>query len=325
MRQIVKTTFTEMLGIEHPVLVAPMFLISNSEMVIAALEAGATAAIPALNYRSEEAMIAAISEIRQKCSKPFGFNLIVNKSNPKFLRQLEVLCQMKVDYIITSLGSPEEVIKRCKPLGIKVFCDVVNLEYAKKVEALGADALIAVNSSAGGHCGPLPSDVLIPLLVKNCNIPVISAGGVGKGKHIKQALELGASGVSVGTLFIASDEAPVSAEYKQALIDFSPQDIVLTSRLSGTPLTVINTPYVRQIGTKPSFLEVLMKKYPFFKKQLKLLIAFRGMKKIEKSAFKATYKTVWCAGPSIGFITKIRPLKEIVQTLMEEFNETQDN
>jgi nitronate monooxygenase len=116
MRQIVKTSFTEMLGIEHPVLVAPMFLISNSEMVIAALEAGATAAIPALNYRTDEAMIAAIEEIRQKSSKPFGFNLIVNKSNPRFKKQLETLCKMKVDYIITSLGSPEEVIKRCKPL-----------------------------------------------------------------------------------------------------------------------------------------------------------------------------------------------------------------
>jgi nitronate monooxygenase len=208
-------------------------------------------------------------------------------------------------------------------LGIKVFCDVVNLEYAKKVEALGADALIAVNSSAGGHCGPISQEELVPLLVKNCTIPVISAGGVGKGKHIAQALKLGASGVSVGTLFIASFEAPVSQEYKQALIDFGAEDIVLTSRLSGTPLTVINTPYVQQIGTKPGFLERLMKKFPSLKKQLKLLIAFRGMRKIEKSAFKATYKTVWCAGPSIGYVHEIRPLKVIMQTLMDELKEIQ--
>jgi nitronate monooxygenase len=310
---------TKMLGIEFPLLVAPMFLISNSSMVVAALEAGVTAAIPALNYRTDHALRRAIREIREHTDKPFGFNLIVNKSNLRYKKQLETLCELQVDFIITSLGSPETVIKRCKPLGIKVFCDVVNLEYAKKVEALGADVLIAVGREAGGHCGPWPNKVLIPKLVANCNIPVIAAGGVGKGSHIKENLDLGAVGVSVGTIFIASAEAPASKEYKQALVDYGAKDIVLSSKLSGSPLTVINTPYVQQIGTKANFLERLMKKHRWMRKYIKMLIANRGMRKVEKAAFAATYQTVWCAGPSIEYVNKIRPLKEIVEQLVDEF------
>ena len=84
-------------------------------------------------------------------------------------------------YIITSLGNPREVIEKCRPLGVKVFCDVVDLKYAKKVEDLGADALIAVNNRAGGHAGHLSPKELITLLKENCSLPVISAGGIGKG------------------------------------------------------------------------------------------------------------------------------------------------
>ncbi len=310
-----KVTLREMLGIQQPVLVAPMFLISNATMTKAALDTGATAAIPALNYRTDEALRQAIGDIRKHSSKPFGFNLIVNKSNPRYKAQLNTLCEMKVDYIITSLGSPEEVIKRCKPLGIKVFCDVVNLEYARKVEALGADALIAVGSEAGGHCGPVSNKLLVPELVANCHIPVIAAGGVGNADHIRELMALGAAGVSVGTIFIASDEAPVSEAYKQALVDFGSNDIILSTKLSGSHLTVINTPYVQKIGTKAGWLEKLMKRNKWLKKYLKMFVFVRGMRKIEKAAFSATYQTVWVAGPSIEFIKNIRPLRKIMEEI----------
>jgi len=315
-----KNSFNEMLGIEYPIIVAPMFLISNVAMVIAALEAGATAALPALNYRTDSDLREAILEIRRKSDKPFGVNLIVNKSNPHYKSQLQTLCALKVSYIITSLGSPEEVINACKPLGIKVFCDVVNLEFARKAEALGADALIAVNNAAGGHCGSQMKEQLIPELVAHCHIPIISAGGVGHGKHIQEALDLGAQAVSVGTIFIASKEATVSEAYQQALIRYEAHDIVLTSKLSGTHLTVINTPYVQQIGIKAGFLERILLKNKWLKKYIKLLIALRGMKMIEKAAFSATYKTVWCAGPSIEYIHEIRPLKEILDGLVKEWH-----
>lgn len=313
-----KTTLTQLLGIDYPVIVAPMFLISNVEMAVATLESGASPALPALNFRSDADLRKAINEIRSRSNKPFGFNLIVNSSNPKYKKQLETLCALKVDYIITSLGSPEEVINRCKPLGIKVFCDVVNLDYAKKVESLGADAIIAVNRMAGGHCGALSKERLLPMLVNNCQIPIISAGGVSERKHIDEALALGAAGVSVGTIFIASEESPVSKEYKQALIDYGAKDIILSSRLSGMPLTIINTPYVQEIGTKSNWLERVMKKHKGLKKYIKMIIAIKGMKAIEKAAFSATYKTVWCAGPSIEAIREVRPLKVIMAELVKD-------
>ena len=173
-------TIDQMLGIDYPIIVAPMFLISNTKMIKAALQCGVTAAFPALNYRTDKELRDAIQEIRSVTNKPFGVNLIVNRSNPKYKGQLETLLELKVAYIITSLGNPNEVIERCKPLGIKVFCDVVDLAYAKKVEGLGADAVIAVNNRAGGHAGNLSPQELVKLLRDNCNIPVISAGGIAK-------------------------------------------------------------------------------------------------------------------------------------------------
>ena len=313
---MMKAELSTLLNIEHPIIMAPMFLISNTNMIIAALDSGITAAFPALNYRSIEEFSHAIDDIRAANNKPFGVNLIVNKSNIKYKAQLNVCIEKKVDFIITSLGSPKEVIKQCKPLGIKVLCDVVDLKYAKKVVDLGADALIAVTNIAGGHAGSQPPERLIPTLKENFNIPIIGAGGVSRKEDIENLQKLGADGVSVGTIFIASEEAPVSQEYKQALIDYKGKDIILTSNLSGSPLTVINTPYVQKIGTKAGFLSKLMYKNKRLKKYIKMFLAVKGMKTLEKSAFKSTYKTFWVAGPSIEHIHKIKPIAEIVKSLV---------
>jgi nitronate monooxygenase len=312
-------TLDKLLGIDFPLIVAPMFLISNTKMVKAALDSGVTAAFPALNYRTDAELRSAIAEIKSHSSKPFGVNLIVNRSNPKYRPQLKTLLDMKVAYIITSLGNPKEVIDACKPLGIKVFCDVVDLKYAQKVESLGADAVIAVNSMAGGHAGNIPPQELITLLKENCNIPIISAGGVATGQDLKQVMEWGAAGASVGTLFIACEEADITPEYKQAMVDYGAADIVRTTKLSGSALTVINTPYVQQLGTKANFLEYLMHRYKPLKKYVKMIIALQGMKAVEKAAFGATYKTVWCAGPAIEHVKSIQPISQIIRNVTKEF------
>lgn len=315
-------TLDKLLGIQYPIIVAPMFLISNTKMIKAALANGVTAAFPALNYRTDHELRTAIHEIKSTTEKPFGVNLIVNKSNIKYKEQLATLVEMNVAFIITSLGNPKEVIEACKPKGIKVFCDVVDLDYALKVEALGADALIAVNNRAGGHAGKISPQELIKTLRQNCRIPVISAGGVAHGADIKQAMDWGAAGVSVGTIFIACNEADISQEYKQAMVDYGEKDIVMSTKLSGSPLTVINTPYVQQMGTQANLLERLLNKNKRLKKYIKMFIAWRGMKQVEKAAFSATYKTVWCAGPAIEHVKSIRPMAEIVKTLTQEFEST---
>lgn len=314
-------TLDQILGIKYPVIMAPMFLISNTKMIKAAVDNGITAAFPALNYRTDKELRAAIQEIKSHSDKPFGVNLIVNKSNPKYKGQLETLLELGVAFIITSLGNPKEVIERAHEKGIKVFCDVVDLKYAQKVESQGADALIAVNSMAGGHAGKLSPKDLITLLKDNCNIPIISAGGVAQGADLKQAIEWGAAGASVGTIFIACDEADISQEYKQAIVDYGAKDVVLTTKMSGSALTVINTPYVQSIGTEATFWERLMHNNKRLKKYIKMLIAFRGMKQVEKAAKEATYKTVWCAGPSIEYVTSIKPIAEIIRKFTSEYSD----
>lgn len=315
----IETSLTEMLGIRYPIIVAPMFLVSNTKMVIEAIKAGATGAIPALNYRTLEDLRSAIREVKQTVEGPMGINLIVNKSNFLYKEQLAVICEEKVDYIITSLGSPEETIKMAHAHGVKVFCDVVNVEYALKVEKLGADAIIAVNNRAGGHAGNIPFEELVPQLKQACKIPVISAGGIGDGKGVKATLNAGADGLSMGSIFIASEEASVSNEYKQACVEYGADDIVMTTKISGTPCTVIKTPYVEKVGTKQNWLERTLNKNKRLKKWFKALTFVKGMKALRKAAFSATYKTMWCAGPSIEFVKEVKPLGKIIEQLIEEY------
>ena len=317
---MVKTWLTETFKIKYPIIMAPMFLVSNNEMLIEASKCGIMGCIPALNWRTPEEFENGIKELKEKCQGPFGINLIVNKSNVHLKKQIDICEKYVPDFIITSLGSPKEVIKRCAPKGTKVICDVVDLEYAKKVEELGADAVIAVNSGAGGHAGPTPSSILVPLLKANCSLPVISAGGIGTGSALFSTLALGAEGASIGSPFIATTESGVTDGYKKAAVDFGAKDIVMTSRVSGTPCTVINTPYVQKIGTEQNFIESYLNKNKQLKKYAKMLTYYKGMKAIENAAFSATYKTVWCAGPSIEFSNKIEPIKEIIDRLISEYD-----
>ena len=314
-----KQSLTSLLQIKCPVIMAPMFLVSNTKMVIEGMKSGVAGCIPALNYRTLEELKSAIQEL--KAAKvpggSFGFNLIVNKSNVKYKEQLRILCEEKVDFILTSLGSPEETINEAHKVGIKVFCDVTDLAFAKKVESLGADALVAVNNQAGGHRGNISPEELIKSLNENTSLPVISAGGVGSKADLDKMLSYGAVGVSVGSPFIASIESGVSQEYKQACVDYGAKDIVMTERISGTPCTVINTPYVQKVGTKQTWLETLLNKSKSLKKWVKMIRFYIGMKATEKAATQVTYKTVWVAGPSIENTKAILPVAEIVAKLVK--------
>ena len=313
-----KQLLTSLLQITHPVIMAPMFLVSNTKMVIEGMKSGVAGCIPTLNYRTLEELQVSIRELNaaKVPGGSFGYNLIVNKSNIKYKEQLRVLCEEGVDFIITSLGSPEETINAAHKVGIKVFCDVTDLAFAQKVENLGADALIAVNNLAGGHRGNLDPETLIKELNENTSLPVISAGGVGNKSDLDKMISYGAVGVSVGSPFIASIESDVSQEYKQACVDYGANDIVMTERISGTPCTVINTPYVQKVGTKQTGLETLLNKNKTLKKWVKMIRFYIGMKATEKAATQVTYKTVWVAGPTIENTKEILPVKDIVSNLI---------
>ena len=316
----IETEFTKMMKCDLPIIGAPMFLVSNVEMVVAMSEAGGVGSFPALNYRPIEQYRDALQAIRARTKKPIGVNVIVNKSNTRQAEDIKYALDAGVDLFITSLGSPADVIKEAHKNGAKVICDVTNLVHAQKVQDLGADGVVAVGTGAGGHAGPISPLVLVPWLKEKLTIPVIAAGGIARGSQIAAALTLGASAVHIGTRFIASKEASVDQAYKDAVVSSTPEDIVMTSRVSGTPAAVINTPYVQKLGGDLPLALRILKDNPYTKKYAVPLIHFLGMKSLENAASKPTWKTVWSAGQSVGLVEDILSCQEIMERLASEYD-----
>lgn len=314
----IETSFTKLMGCEYPIIGAPMFLVSDEDLVVAVSEAGGVGAMPSLNWRTTEEFRKAVQNVKARTKKPFGVNIIVNQANPRVATDLQVCVEEKVPMIITSLGNPKEVIKKMHAIGSKVFCDVTDLKYALKCEELGADGVIAVSTGAGGHAGPVSPLVLLPYLKKYLKIPVIAAGGIVTGQQAAATMMLGASAVQIGTRFIATPEAKVEQSYKDAILNAEPEDIVMTNKLSGTPCAVIRTPYIDKIGTDLNFIERTLLKNPKTKKYMKLVRSYIGSEALKKAVTGPTYKEVWCAGQSVGLIEKIQPAAEIVTEIASD-------
>lgn len=315
----IPTAFTQMMGCEYPIIAAPMFLVSNEAMVTEASNAGAVGGTPSLNWRTSADFDAALSIIQKGTQKPYAVNLIVNKASPRTDEDLDIIVKHKVPMVITSLGNPQKVIERVHAYGGKVFCDVTTLEYAKKVEDQGADGVIAVSAGAGGHAGGISPLVLLPYLKEHIRIPIVAAGGIATGRQILASLILGADAVQIGTRFIASTEAAATREYKSAIVTSEPDDIVLTRRISGTPASVINTPYIQRVGLDLSLVEKFLRKHPLTSKYAKMIRYVTGTKAVEHAAEKTTWKTVWGAGQGVGLIHDIKPVAEIVRSLAREY------
>jgi len=317
----IKSKLTDMLGIRYPIIQAPMFLVSNVDMVVAASEAGAIGTFPALNYRPIEKLQEALKQMKSRTQKPIGMNIIVNKSNTRAKDDLKYALDAGVNLFITSLGSPKEVIAEAHKNGAKVVCDVVNLEHAMKVQDLGADGVIAVGAGAGGHAGPLSPIVLVNWLTSKLDIPVIAAGGIANGATMASMMTLGAAGVSIGTRFIASHEAQVETAYKDAILKASPEDIVMTTRVSGTPAAVIKTPYIEKIGLDLPWYFQITKNNKHLKKYVTGLIHYLGSKSLEQAAVGPTWKTVWSAGQSVGLIEEVLTCEQIIKKLVDEYQQ----
>ena len=326
-----KTKLTQLLNIDFPMIMAPMFLVSNEEMLKASMNSGIAGCFPSLNYRHAGELETLLDKLNTEMSQlkvkgTYGINLIVQKTNPLYQKHLKICVEKKVPYYITSLGNPKEVIEQAHSYGAKVFCDVTNIQHAKKCFELGCDGLIAVGQGAGGHAGPNSLQVLIPSL--HHHFPdkiVISAGGISTGEGILSMLALGAAGVSVGTRFIASTEAPVNNDYKNAIVSSKMHDIVLTEKISGTPCTIIDTPFAKKIGYKQNWFEKTLSNNSRTKKYFKMWVQISGMKKLEQSVKPGNYKTLWCAGQSVELINDILPCKDLIERLKKETEESFKN
>ena len=323
----VQNELIQLLNIRFPLIMAPMFLVSDQEMMEAGIRSGVMSVFPTLNYRVKGSLEDVIDNLHlallQQQDSPgnFGVNLIVQKTNIFYKEHLAICVGRKVPFYITSLGNPRETIEKAHSYGAKVFCDVTNMKHAEKCAQEGCDGFIAVGYGAGGHAGSHPNYILIPSLKKQFpDIPVIAAGGIATGETMLSMLACGAQGVSVGTRFIASKEAKVSEAYKNSIVDSGMDDIVLSERISGTPCTIINTPYAQKIGLHQNWFEHWMSNNVRLKKYFKMLVQMKGMQKLEQAVKPGNYKNLWCAGESVEMIDDIISCEEIIKRMEEELD-----
>jgi nitronate monooxygenase len=315
-----------LLDIKHPIIMAPMFQVSNRAMLLAGIKAGTMATFPSLNFRDGAALAGLLDELnayrQESPGGSYGVNLIVQKTNLYYPKHLQICIDKKVPFYITSLGNPKEVIEAAHSYGAKVFCDVTNMQHAQKCADLGADGFIAVGQGAGGHAGPHPLQVLVPALKSSFpGKAIVAAGGIATGAGLLSVRALGADGASIGTRFIASKECGVNEAYKQAILQAGMDDIGMTTRLSGTPCTIINTDDAKKMGYTQTRFEKFMSKTPRTKKWFKMFVQVQGMKKLEQSVLPNNYKHLWCAGKSAELITEILSCEEIVRRIISEYDQ----
>jgi len=315
----IKTEFTQQFNVRYPIICAPMFLVSSVKMVVSACEAGGVGTFPALNYRPIERYRQTIKEIKSLTAKPFGINIIVQKSNKYQYKQIEHALEEKVPLIITSLGNPKEVIRLSHEVGTRVYCDVVGFEHAKKVADLGADGLIAVGFGAGGHAGDISPLTLIPNLVRMIKLPIIAAGSIVDGAGMAATFALGASAVYMGTRFIASKEAEVAEEYKNAITRAKSEDIVNTDRVDGFPGNFIRTKELEAVGLEKGLIEEILTKNKKIKRFISLSRAARSL--FGDMDSKVSYKTVYSAGHGVGLIDEVLSIQEIMAKTVGEYKE----
>ncbi|MEO0310658.1 MAG: hypothetical protein RIQ89_315 [Bacteroidota bacterium] len=314
------------LRLRFPVIMAPMFLVTNEPMLTAAMDAGIIASFPSLNYRKVEdlnAVLGRLNSHRASLKNAYGnfaVNLIVQKTNIFYKKHLAACVAHQVPIYITSLGNPTETIQQAHAYGAKVYCDVTNELHAQKCFDAGCDGFIAVSQGAGGHAGPNPLLLLIESLKKKFPAkPIWAAGGIATGTGILGAMAAGASAAYIGTRFIASTEAAVSQAYKDAIVNSKMDDIIMSNRISGTPCTIINTPYAQKIGTTQNWFEHWMSNNATTKKYFKMLVQKRGMDWLEKAIRPGNYNSLWCAGKSVELIQNIQPIAAILHDMEMEF------
>lgn len=235
----IRTAFTKMLKIDFPIIGAPMFLVSFEDLTVAISEAGGLGAFPLPNYRTVDDLRAALENIRRRTQKPIGVNIHLSGKFP-WKDQLAICLDAGVKFFLTSLGDPRLIIKDVHANGGKIFSDVVSLEQALKAADRGVDGLVAVASDAGGHCGTIPSIILVPYLKSKVGLPVVAAGGISTGTQMVAAIAVGACAVVVGTRLIATHESMAIQAYKDAVVSAKPEDIVCTDKISGNPATWIS-------------------------------------------------------------------------------------
>lgn len=317
-------SFTQMLGIKYPIIGGAMYPCSNPELVAAVSAAGGIGVVQpiSLTYVHKHQFREGLRYIRTLTPNPIGLNLLIEKSSQKYLEKnqqwLDIALEEGVRFFITALGNPAWVVKRVEGTGAKVFHDVTEKSWAQKAIDAGVHGLICVNNRAGGHAGNQTPEKLFQDL-KGFGVPLICAGGIGDKTQYRKALSLGYQGVQLGTRFIASKECTAHDDYKQAILAAKEEDIILTKKLTGVPVAVINTGYMKKRGSQVSGIENFLLNNARTKHWARMFYSLRSVWQLKQSLQQgASYKEFFQAGKSVAGIKEIQPVAEIIQNLVAE-------
>lgn len=296
-----------------PVIMAPMFLINNPNMVLRACEAGIIGTFPALNARTNEILEGWFEQITTEWDRiktanpdkkiaPWGINFISHRSNKRFTEDLQLIKKYQPPLIITSLGDPSPVVEIAHQYGGVVFSDVINVKFAKKAIEKGVDGLVLVCSGAGGHGGTYSPFAFIHEVKTFWDGPVVLAGAMSKGEDILAAEILGADFAYLGSRFIPAKESLANEAYKKMVIESRVEDIIYTDAFSGVNANYL-IPSIKQVGLDPEKLQ----------RKEKIDFSELGNPNIR------AWKDVWSAGQGVGAITQVQSLAEIVAELKQQY------
>ncbi len=301
-----------------PAVGAPLFIISNPDLVIAQCKAGIVGCFPALNAREAEgepimleAWLQRITEELDRYNQanpdapaaPFAVNQIVHRSNVRLQRDLEICVKWQVPIMITSLGAREEVNQAAHSYGGITLHDIINNRFAKKAVEKGADGLIAVAAGAGGHAGSTSPFALVQEIREWFDGPLLLSGSIANGNSVLAALAMGADLAYIGSAFIATEEANAVGDYKQMLVEGAADDIVYTNYFTGVHGNYLK-PAIRRAGLDPDNLpESDASKMNFS----------------AGSSKPKSWKEIWGAGQGIAAVKDVVPAAELITRLQREY------
>ncbi|MDA7571555.1 nitronate monooxygenase family protein [Porticoccaceae bacterium] len=299
-----------------PIIAAPLFIISNPDLVIAQCKAGIVGSFPALNARPAEELDRWLEKITTELaeydaanpespSAPFAVNQIVHGSNDRLQHDMEMCVKWKVPIVITSLGAKEFVNESVHSYGGIVLHDIINDRFARKAIEKGADGLIAVAAGAGGHAGALSPFALVQELREWFDGPLLLSGSIANGDAVLAAQAMGADLAYIGSAFIATKEANAEQPYKQSLVDSSADDIVLSNLFTGVHGNYLK-PSIIAAGMDP---DNLPESDPS-----KMNFGSGG-----NSDAKA-WKDIWGCGQGIGAVKAVLSAQELVDKIEAQYN-----
>lgn len=316
---ILDTQLTRDADIEVPLICGAMYPCSNPELVAAVSGAGGIGIVQpiSLTYVHGHEFREGLRYIRRLTPKPIGMNALIEASSRRYHERMvewvTVALEEGVRLFITSLGNPRWVCERVHAAGGHVYHDVTERKWGQKGKDAGVDGLIAVNRRAGGHAGPKSAEELLEELGP-LGLPLVCAGGIGDAPDFVAALQMGYAGVQMGTRFIATPECRASAVYKQAIVEANEEDIVLSERITGVPVAVINTPYIRRMGLKAGPLARWMLRGHRTKHWMRTIYALKSIWQLKRSSLDETgAKDYWQAGKSVAGIQDIESAGDIVR------------